>query len=253
MPEKVFALVGANGAIGSALVNQAIQSGDYTECVRFSHRPLALPSLSIKAIDLKMDYTAKDSIENQWQQAYQAWSKQSANSNPIKSVNQLWIATGFLHNKQIQPERRHEQMNGDALQFAYQMNAVAPMLFLSQWLRNWPRRAPLKIGVLSARVGSISDNRLGGWHSYRASKAALNMLIKNLSIELHRSHPLVTLVGFQPGTTQSPLSAPFTGRVPEEQLQTPDFTASHLLNAMSERTPADSGLLFDFLGQRFEP
>jgi NAD(P)-dependent dehydrogenase (short-subunit alcohol dehydrogenase family) len=253
MSEKVFALVGANGAIGSALVNQAIQLGGVTQCVRFSHRPLALPSLAVKSIDLKMDYCAKDPIENQWQKAYQSWSSQAESANPIKSVSQLWIATGFLHNKQFQPERRHEQMSSEALQFAYQMNAVAPMLFLSQWMRHWPRRAPLKIGVLSARVGSISDNRLGGWHSYRASKAALNMLIKNFAIELQRSHPLVTLIGFQPGTTQSPLSSPFTGRVPEEQLQTPEFTASHLLSAMAERSPVDSGLLFDFLGQRFEP
>lgn len=253
MAEKGFALVGANGAIGSALVNQAIQSGDYSYCVRFSHRPLALPSLAVKSIDLSLDYTLQASIEKQWQQAYQTWLNQADTVNPLKSIAQLWIATGFLHNKNIQPERRHEQMSAESLQFTYQMNAVAPMLFLSQWMRHWPRRTPLKIGILSARVGSISDNRLGGWHSYRASKAALNMLIKNFAIELRRSHPLVTLVGFQPGTTQSSLSAPFIGRVPEEQLQSPDFTAVHLLNAIANRSPADSGLLFDFLGQGFEP
>ncbi|UQB41915.1 SDR family NAD(P)-dependent oxidoreductase [Thiomicrospira microaerophila] len=253
MADKGFALVGANGAIGSALVRQALKTGEYSECVRFSHRPLALPSLSVKSIDLTLDYIAQMSIEKQWLNVYQAWSHQADKPNPMKSIAQLWIATGFLHNKQIQPERRHEQMSAESLQFAYQMNAVAPMLFLSQWMRHWPRRTPLKIGILSARVGSISDNRLGGWHSYRASKAALNMLIKNLAIELRRSHPLVTLVGFQPGTTQSPLSAPFIGRVPEEQLQSPDFTAVHLLQAMANRSPADSGLLFDFLGQGFEP
>lgn len=253
MAEKVFALVGANGAIGSALVEQAIAQGGYTECVRFSHRPLALPSLPIKSVDLMLDYTVKTTIEKQWESAYQAWLQQSTNTSPMKSVTQLWIATGFLHNKPFQPERRHEQMSAEALHFSYQMNAVAPMLFLSQWLRHWPRRSPLKIGVLSARVGSISDNRLGGWHGYRASKAALNMLIKNLAIELQRSHPLVTLVGFQPGTTQSALSSPFTSRVPADQLQTPAFTASCLLKVMAERSPADSGLLFDFLGQPFEP
>lgn len=79
------------------------------------------------------------------------------------------------------------------------------------------------------------------------------MLIKNLAIELQRSHPLVTLVGFQPGTTQSALSSPFTSRVLADQLQTPEFTATCLLEVMAERSPADSGLLFDFLGQPFEP
>ncbi|WP_044411042.1 SDR family NAD(P)-dependent oxidoreductase [Thiomicrospira microaerophila] len=253
MVDSTFAVVGAKGAIGSALIEQAIAQGLCNQCVRFSHRPLALAPLAIPAVDLTLDYTAKAAIEQQWQTAYQAWLQQANTHNPMKSVTQLWIATGFLHSRQFTPERRHEQMSSAALQFAFQMNAVAPMLFLSQWLRHWPRRAPLKIGVLSARVGSISDNRLGGWHSYRASKAALNMLIKNMAIELKRSHPLVTLVGFQPGTTQSELSAPFTTRVPAAQLQTPDYTAACLLNVMRERTPADSGLLFDFLGQAFEP
>jgi NAD(P)-dependent dehydrogenase (short-subunit alcohol dehydrogenase family) len=251
--ENAIAVVGANGAIGGALVDQAIAHQGVTQCVRFSHRPMLLPRLSVSTIDLALDYTSKKSIENQWQTAYQTWLTQSGGANPMKPITQLWIATGFLHNKQFQPERRHEQLNAEALQFAYQMNAVAPMLFLSQWLAHWPRRSPLKIGVLSARVGSISDNRLGGWHAYRASKAALNMLIKNIAIELKRSHPLVTLVCFQPGTTQSELSSPFTSRIPSDQLQTPAYTASCLLKVMAARSPEDSGLLFDFLGQGFEP
>jgi NAD(P)-dependent dehydrogenase (short-subunit alcohol dehydrogenase family) len=109
------------------------------------------------------------------------------------------------------------------------------------------------VGIVSARVGSISDNRLGGWHAYRASKAALNMLIKNFAIELARKNPAHIVVGLQPGTTDSALSAPFQRNVPAGQLQTPDYTAAQLLRVMNTLRPEDSGGLYDFLGLPFAP
>jgi NAD(P)-dependent dehydrogenase (short-subunit alcohol dehydrogenase family) len=109
------------------------------------------------------------------------------------------------------------------------------------------------VGIVSARVGSISDNRLGGWHAYRASKAALNMLITNFAIELARKNPAHIVVGLQPGTTDSPLSAPFQRNVPADQLQTPDYTAAQLLRVMHTLRPEDSGGLYDFLGLPFTP
>jgi NAD(P)-dependent dehydrogenase (short-subunit alcohol dehydrogenase family) len=112
---------------------------------------------------------------------------------------------------------------------------------------------PTTIGILSARVGSISDNQLGGWHSYRASKAALNMLIKNFAIELNRLKRPTIVVGLQPGTTDTNLSEPFKRNVPPDHLQTPEFTASHLLRVMQGLQAQDSGQLFDFLGIAFAP
>ena len=110
-----------------------------------------------------------------------------------------------------------------------------------------------KIGIVSARVGSISDNRLGGWHAYRASKAALNMLIKNFAIELGRKAPAHIIVGLQPGTTDTALSAPFQRNLPDDQLQTPAYTAEQLLRVMTALQQEDSGSLYDFLGLPFAP
>jgi len=108
-------------------------------------------------------------------------------------------------------------------------------------------------GVLTARVGSISDNRLGGWYSYRSSKAALNMLIKNFAIECTRMKKPVVIVGLQPGTTDTDLSSPFQRGLSDEDLQTPEYTASQLVKVLSVLEPRDSGLLFDFLGLSFDP
>jgi NAD(P)-dependent dehydrogenase (short-subunit alcohol dehydrogenase family) len=110
-----------------------------------------------------------------------------------------------------------------------------------------------RIGVLSARVGSISENRLGGWHAYRASKAALIMLLKNYAIEMGYKRRQLILLGLQPGTTETSLSAPFKRNVLKDQLQSPDYTASHLIDVMQRLVLADSGKLYDFLGLPFEP
>jgi len=126
-------------------------------------------------------------------------------------------------------------------------------MFLKRLFESLDLTHPTLIGVLSARVGSISDNRMGGWHSYRASKAALNMLIKNFAIELTRKRKPICLVGLQPGTTDSALSQPFQKLLSPDQLQTPDFTAQKLLAMMQQLTLNDSGKLYDFKGCQFEP
>ena len=124
---------------------------------------------------------------------------------------------------------------------------------MSRLLDSIDKKHAMKIGVLSARVGSVSDNRLGGWHSYRSSKAALHMLIKNISIECKNSRRPITIVGLQPGTTDTALSAPFQRGLSEEQLQTPEFTAQHLIKVMNVLELVDSGKLFDFEGLPFHP
>ncbi|WP_312845184.1 hypothetical protein [Vreelandella populi] len=108
------------------------------------------------------------------------------------------------------------------------------------------------IASLSARVGSIADNNLGGWYSYRASKAAHNMLLKTAAIELKRLNPTSIVLCLHPGTTDTPLSKPFQARVPSEKLFTPDFTAGQLLAVINKRTPEDSGSFWDWAGKRIE-
>ena len=106
--------------------------------------------------------------------------------------------------------------------------------------------------ALSARVGSISDNRLGGWYAYRASKAALNMVLKTTAIEIGRRFKNQIIVGLHPGTVDTPLSKPFQANVPADKLFTPEFSAERLLTVIDGLTAADSGNLFDWAGERIE-
>jgi NAD(P)-dependent dehydrogenase (short-subunit alcohol dehydrogenase family) len=112
-----------------------------------------------------------------------------------------------------------------------------------------PRGAPFTLAALSARVGSIGDNRLGGWHSYRASKAALNMLMKNFALELARTHPDSVIVGLHPGTVDSALSQPFQSGLAEGQLTAPGEAAVNLLGVLGQLGPQHSGRVFDFRGE----
>jgi len=157
--------------------------------------------------------------------------------NPSRII----FAQGLLHNETQRPEKSLREMDLDWMTQVMQVNALGPMAFLAQLMRLIPRQSELQIAFLSARVGSISDNQLGGWYGYRASKAALNMLIKTLSIELSRTHPKVQLLALHPGTTDTELSKPFQARVPEGKLFTSTFAASALLDVMESARGGASG------------
>ena len=157
--------------------------------------------------------------------------------NPSRII----FSQGLLHNEIQRPEKSLREMDLDWMTQVMQVNALGPMAFLAQLMRLIPRQSELQIAFLSARVGSISDNQLGGWYGYRASKAALNMLIKTLSIELSRTHPNVQLLALHPGTTDTELSKPFQARVPEGKLFTSNFAASALLDVMESARGGSSG------------
>jgi NAD(P)-dependent dehydrogenase (short-subunit alcohol dehydrogenase family) len=157
--------------------------------------------------------------------------------NPTRII----FSQGLLHNDTQRPEKSLREMDLDWMTQVMQVNALGPMAFLAQVMRLIPRQSELQIAFLSARVGSISDNQLGGWYGYRASKAALNMLIKTLSIELSRTHPKVQLLALHPGTTDTELSKPFQARVPEGKLFTSAFAASALMDVMDGARGGPSG------------
>ena len=162
------------------------------------------------------------------------------------------VATGLLHDatRGLAPEKSLRALDGAAMAQLFAINTIGPALIAKHVLPRLPRHRRTVFAVLSARVGSITDNRLGGWHAYRASKAALNMLIRNFAIELARSHPQAIVVGLHPGTVDSGLSAPFQRGVPPEQLFTPEQSAAHLLAVIAGLTPTDSGHLFAWDGER---
>jgi NAD(P)-dependent dehydrogenase (short-subunit alcohol dehydrogenase family) len=136
---------------------------------------------------------------------------------------------------------------------AFQINAVGPALVAKHFLPLMSREGRSVFAALSARVGSISDNRSGGWYSYRAAKAALNMLIQTLALEHARKFPLGVCVGIHPGTVDTNLSKPFQRGVPSERLFSPDLSAAHILRLVQDLTTADSGGLFAWDGTRIAP
>ena len=159
------------------------------------------------------------------------------------------VATGVLHDG-LQPERSFRQLDAEHLLRDYRVNAMGPALAAKHLLPLMPRDRRAVFAALSARVGSIADNRLGGWHAYRASKAALNMILRNLSVEMARSHPQAVIAGLHPGTVATDLSAPFQKGVAEGKLFTADYSAERLLSVLSNLTPADSGGVFAWDGVR---
>ena len=154
-------------------------------------------------------------------------------------------AAGLLHRGQVKPEKSYSAIEPEALQAVFQVNTLGPALVLRHFLPLLDPRGAM--AMLSAKVGSIGDNRLGGWYAYRASKAALNMLIKTAAIELTRTRPQSRLLSLHPGTVESGLSQPFRGA---SSARPADVAAAELLTLIDQLTPADSGHFFAYDGER---
>ncbi len=157
------------------------------------------------------------------------------------SLQLLFNAAGLLHADGLSPEKSLTQLRPDALERSFALNAFAPILLAQALLPLFEPRTPGVIASLSARVGSLTDNSLGGWYSYRAAKAAQNQLMRTLAVELKRSHPKLAVLQLHPGTVDTPLSAPFKARVPSGKLFTPEQSATQLLQVIAASTAADSG------------
>ncbi len=171
----------------------------------------------------------------------------------VETLDLVIVATGMLSGDGLTPEKSWRALDGDALARSFAVNAIGPALVAKHTLPRLPRRGRAVFAALSARVGSIGDNRLGGWHSYRAAKAALNQIIRTLSIELATSRPDAICVALHPGTVATGLSAPFRGRVPAARLFTPDVAAAHLLRVIDGVARADSGALLAWDGSLIPP
>jgi NAD(P)-dependent dehydrogenase (short-subunit alcohol dehydrogenase family) len=168
-------------------------------------------------------------------------------------VTRVLIATGLLHDGDQGPEKSMRQMDADWLSRNFAINTIGPAMFLSHLLPRMPRHRRVEVAVLGARVGSISDNRLGGWYGYRASKAALHQIVRTAAIEWSRSHPLAVLAALHPGTVRTRLSAPFTRQGDGRHLLSPDESAAHLLQVLKGLQPEQSGRIFDWRGDEIQP
>ena len=152
----------------------------------------------------------------------------------------VFIASGALG----VPEKSLKALSGQAMMEQFAVNAVGPALVIKHVVRLLPRDRAARVGVLSARVGSIGDNALGGWYSYRAAKAALNQIVHTAAIELARSHPFAVLACLHPGTVATPFTADYPG-----QKDAADLAAARLIAVMQGLTPAQSGGFYDFAGK----
>lgn len=158
-------------------------------------------------------------------------------------------ACGFLHDDKFSPEKRLRSFEADYFLESMKVNALITPLLLKALEDKIPRDEEVMIATLGAKVGSIEDNKLGGWYSYRASKAALNMLIKTAAIEFKRTHKKLTLLSIHPGTTETDLSQPFLSGTPYK-VHTPIESARNILKVLSVRNPEDSGGFYSWNGEK---
>lgn len=228
LPEGYRAIViGASGAIGSALARQ----------LRADPRCASVLELG-RGTTPAVDFDDEASV--------QAAAQAVASSGPFHCIIN---AAGVLHGADFRPERRLGELRYASMQTLLRVNAMGPAMVLAHFSALLPRRERGLLATLSARVGSIGDNRLGGWYSYRASKAALNMLVKTAAIELARTNPQAVVVALHPGTVLSKLSAPFGG---EQIGRLPDDAATRLLLVLDGLTPDDSGEFHSHDGQKLQ-
>jgi NAD(P)-dependent dehydrogenase (short-subunit alcohol dehydrogenase family) len=176
-----------------------------------------------------------------------AFAQQAAEHLPCLRL--VIHTSGLLHDAHQQPEKRLGQVRREWLERSFAINAWGPLLLAQALEERLPRQLPCRFASLSARVGSIGDNKLGGWYAYRAAKAAQNQLLTTLALEWRRRRPLACVTLLHPGTTETPLSQPFRGGVAPERLFSPERAAEQLLGVLAGQRPEQSGAFLAWDGQ----
>tara|TARA_B100000700_G_scaffold53757_1_gene57453 strand:+ start:22 stop:747 length:726 start_codon:yes stop_codon:yes gene_type:complete len=240
--KKKVAIIGSSGAIGNAVAEILLDDDDEIETIyKFSRNDPKENSDRVK--NLFLDIEDEESIKN-----------------CIKNLPEdikfdlIFVATGILHNNNdIFPEKSIKDINQSKLEKVLLVNTIGPTLVGKYFIPHLRKDSKSIFAFLSARVGSISDNKLGGWYSYRASKTALNQIIKNFSIEVRRSNPNAIFIGLQPGTVKSFLSKPFEKNVRSENLFTPEYSASKMLEVIDNLSLEDTGKVYAWDGEEIQP
>ena len=218
-------VIGSQGSIGAAMCSQLQADPRCAEVIGLSRA-------STPALDFGEEASIVRAAEHLSAQGH---------------LHLIVVATGMLHGPKAWPEKRLSQLSYAQMTASFTVNTFGPALVLAHFTPILARQERTLVAVLSAKVGSIEDNRLGGWYSYRASKAALNMVLKSAAIELARTHPQAVLAALHPGTVESPLSAPFGQAAGKREAP---LAAAQLLAVMDGLTPQRSGEFWAYDGQR---
>lgn len=228
-------VIGASGGIGSAVADLLALGGFETvHALSRSEAYRNSASVEVGRIDVENEASIAASAE------------QLREGAPLRFI---LVATGLLHDASLQPEKTYRALNPEHLARSFRINAIGPALVAKHMLPLLPKAGKSIFAVLSARVGSIEDNRLGGWYGYRASKAALNQLMRTLAIELHRQKPEAVCVAIHPGTTDTGLSLPFRSSIGMNKVFSPAYSAGCLLTVTDGLTASHSGQFFAWDGQ----
>ena len=229
-------VVGATGGIGAAVVELLDHCPNVANIVALSRQPIAEgPKIKSLKIDLMDERTVANAADH--------------TKAEMGGVDLVFVATGILHQSADQPEKTYRTLSADWVSRVFAINAMGPMLVAKHFVPLFPRQGKSVFASISAKVGSISDNGLGGWYGYRASKAALNQFNKTLSIEVGRKLTDTVCLALHPGTVNTRLSAPFQAGVPDGRLFTPEYSANRMLQIVDQATTSDTGKLVAWDGE----
>ena len=233
-------VIGARGGIGAAFADAIEQSHPSNVVWRTARDATALTghNTNTESLDLTNEGSIISFVTRLKDEGVQ----------PDVVIN----CTGLLHSSTVDPEKTWRHLDIDTMRRVFDVNTFGVALLGKHLLPLMPRKQRSVFATLSARVGSIGDNRLGGWYSYRASKAAQNMIVKTLALEASRRWKQLICVALHPGTVDSELSAPFSSRVPEHKLFTPVQSCGYLMDVIQQLTAEQTGGFFAWDGQAIE-
>ncbi|SEL76682.1 NAD(P)-dependent dehydrogenase, short-chain alcohol dehydrogenase family [Colwellia chukchiensis] len=227
MQRQQVLILGANSTIAQALVTELLNAAEPVH--------ITLISRDLSAYEQQNSARLTKILLSDYQESSIEKAVLTLTQTTAPTFSQVYIFHGLLHNETVSPEKRIEDFSAKSFTTILSANTVTPLLWIKALTPIITGDQPCKLVVFSARVGSIADNRLGGWYSYRASKAALNMMLKNVAIEFSRRAKNIKVIAFHPGTTNTGLSKPFQKNVAKGKLFTAQFVAQQVIKIVAKQ------------------